>query len=311
MLLTLSLALLTGCAEEAKAPPPAAVAPAPEAKAAVYTAPKLEDAPAGPMGDSIRRGRELIVRTPELLPEYVPGTLSCANCHLDEGRQLGAAALLGVHDRFPKYMERTGAVITLQDRVNYCFTRSLAGSRLPVDSQEMTDIMAYLAFLSIDAPPYGKVPGVDMPKAGPLVGDAARGEKLYTEKTCVACHGPEGAGTRGAFPALWGKDSYSIGASMAREERAASFIQQFMPKGMGGTLTMQEAFDLAAFINSHPRPDSPKKELDWPQGGAPADVPYATNGREAYKPPASLLERAKPELAVVPPPVSVRPAVKP
>ena len=62
---------------------------------------------------------------------------------------------------------------------------------------------------------------------------------------------------------------------MTREERAASFIHQFMPKTAPGTLTEQQAFDLSAYINSHPRPLSPGQELDWPRGGAPADVPYA------------------------------------
>lgn len=274
-----------------------------------YTAPPLEAAPEGPLGDSIRRGYELFTKTDQLLPEYVPGNQSCNSCHLEGGRKLGAAALLGVQGRFPKYMKRTGAVIALHDRVNYCFTRSLAGSRIPVESQEMTDILAYLAFLSEGAPAHGKVPGIDIPvREGK--GDAAIGEKLYTEKGCVACHGPEGAGLEGQFPALWGKDSYSIGASMAREERAASFIQQFMPKTTPGSLTIEEAFHLSAFINSHPRPDSPKKENDWPTGGADYDVPYATFEHEAFKPPASLLERPKPELAVVPPPPSIREAKK-
>jgi len=308
--------LLAGCAAEAPPAPAPAAAPAPvpaplaePGKGEVYTAPALEAAPEGPYGDSIRRGYELFTKTAELLPDNVPGNQNCSTCHLDGGRQLGAAALLGVHDRFPKYMERTGAVIALHDRVNYCFTRSLAGSRLPAESQEMTDLLAYLAFLSVDAPKNGKVPGVDIPKVEGK-GDAATGEKLYAEKGCVACHGAEGKGVDGAFPALWGPDSYSIGASMAREERAASFIKQFMPKTTPGSLTLEEAFHLSAFINSHPRPDSPTKELDWPQGGAPYDVPYATQGHEAYNPPPSVLERARPELAVVPPPPSVRGAAK-
>jgi thiosulfate dehydrogenase len=93
---------------------------------------------------------------------------------------------------------------------------------------------------------------------------------------------------------------------MSREERAASFIRQFMPQTAPGTLTEQEAFDLSAYINAHPRPDSPNKENDWPTGGADYDVPYATHGHEAYRPPASLIPRANPDRAVVPPPPSVR-----
>jgi len=32
--------------------------------------------------------------------------------------------------------------------------------------------------------------------------------------------------------------------------------------------------DVAAYINSQPRPDIPGKETDWPKGGKPDDLPY-------------------------------------
>ena len=106
------------------------------------------------------------------------------------------------------------------------------------------------------------------------------GAQLYASK-CQSCHQANGSGAAvpGAtsIPALWGAQSYSVGASMARVERAASFIAHNMPLGLAGTLTTQEAFDIAAYVNSHPRPDLPRKEFDWPAGGAPADLPYSTN----------------------------------
>lgn len=92
---------------------------------------------------------------------------------------------------------------------------------------------------------------------------------------------------------------------MAREERAASFIWHNMPQNNPGTLTEQQAFDLAAFINSHPRPDSPGKENDWPAGGTPYDVPYNTSDHKAYRPPAHLLPRRNPSGALVPPPAPI------
>jgi thiosulfate dehydrogenase len=88
---------------------------------------------------------------------------------------------------------------------------------------------------------------------------------------------------------------------MAREERAASFIWHNMPLGRGRSLTRQQAFDAAAFVNAHPRPDSPGKADDWPTGGTPPDVPYATRGHAAYRPPP-LLPRADPAAARVPAP---------
>lgn len=266
-----------------------------------YTPPPDTEIPNDSLGASIRRGRALLDHTTDSLPAYAPGNIQCSSCHIDAGRTRDAAGLLGVAARFPKYMDRTGAVISLQDRVNYCFTRSLAGKKIPTDSREMTDIMAYLTFISIGVPAGAHVKGEAMPQMPKLSGDTARGAEVY-RTICIACHGPEGQGAPPTFPALWGKGSYSIGASMAREERAASFIKHFMPQNNRGSLTDQQAFDVAAFINSKPRPDSPWKEKDWPLGGAPADVPYKTNGHEAFRPPVTLLARPYSDAAVVPAP---------
>jgi thiosulfate dehydrogenase len=269
-----------------------------------YVAPSDSAIPNDAMGASIRRGLALLTHTTDSLPAYATGSLQCSSCHLEAGRQRDAAALIGVAARFPKYMDRTGAVIPLEDRVNYCFTRSLAGNRLPSDSREMQDIVAYLSFISQGVPVGRHVIGEAMPKMPRMTGDAARGAALFST-TCVACHGAQGQGNPPLIPALWGPTSYSIGASMSREERAATFIRHFMPKSNPGSLTDQQAYDLSAFVNAHPRPDSPKKELDWPSGGEPYDVPYTTKGHVAYRPPATLIARRNPERAVVSPPASV------
>lgn len=256
------------------------------------------------LGASIRRGLALVTNTTDSLPGYAPGKINCTSCHLDGGRNVEAAPLTGSHARFPKYMDRTGAVITLADRVNYCFTRSLAGTQLPGTSREMEDILAYIAFISQDVPTGAKTPGDDgLIKMAAFEGDTARGAAQFA-KTYVVCHGADGQGGVGQIPALWGPKSYSVGASMAREERAASFIWHNMPLGQGKTLTPQQAYDVSAYINSHPRPNSPGKDKDWPMGGAPKDVPYNTAGHTAYKPPP-VLARRNPAGAIVPKPASV------
>jgi thiosulfate dehydrogenase len=272
---------------------------------ATWVAPREADIPADSMGASIRRGLHLLRWTPESLPAYATSNLRCTSCHQDDGIKPSAAPLTGSHIRYPRYLPRAGAVIGLTDRVNYCFTRSLAGNALPADSREMIDILAYLAFLARGIPMGASVPGADgLTQMARLDGDTARGRALFTSKTCVVCHGSDGGGVA-PFPALWGPMSYSIGASMSRVERAASFIRHNMPQTAPGTLTDQESFDLAAYVNSMPRPDLPGKELDWPLGGAPIDVPYATPGRDAFHPPA-LLPRRNPRGALVPNPPSVR-----
>jgi thiosulfate dehydrogenase len=263
--------------------------------------------PKDSLGASIRRGLALVTHTADSLPYYAPGRLNCTNCHLNGGRNADAAPLAGSFARFPKYMDRTGAVIGLADRVNYCFTRSLAGNRLPVESREMQDILAYLAWLSTGVPvgEGKKLAGADglLGMSAGLVGDRSRGATVFTTK-CVACHGADGQGNPAippGVPPLWGPKSFSVGASMARQGKAASFIWHNMPYFQPKSLSSQEAFDVAAYITSQPRIDSPGKARDWPAGGAPADVPYATTRHPAYLPPP-LLPRADVHEAIVPRP---------
>ena len=282
----------------------AVVAPWALARPTDYTPPSDSQIPKDELGGSIRRGQALMVHTTDSLPRYATGSLQCVSCHLDAGRRRDAAALIGVYSRFPKYMDRTGAVIPIEDRVNYCFTRSLAGNRIPTSSREMQDIVAYLAFLSSGVPVGAHVIGESMPKMPKLTGDTIRGAVIFAS-TCAACHGPKGQGNPPAIPALWGALSYSIGASMAREERAATFIRHFMPLSNPGSLSDQQAYDVSSYINSHPRPDSPGKEKDWPSKGAPYDVPYNTTGHVAFRPPAQLMPRRNPAGAVVEPPQSI------
>lgn len=281
------------------------------AEIAAWRPPAVADIPNDSLGASIRRGLALVIHTTDSLPAYAPGNITCGSCHLQAGRNPDAMPLTGSHARYPRYLARTGAVIGLADRVNYCITRSLAGSKLPADSREMQDILAYLAWLSRGIPvgEGDKVPGGAGLAAMPagMQGDRDRGAQVYVAK-CAACHQLGGEGTPAmnpSIPALWGPKAYSVGASMTRQSMAASFIWYNMPMGLGKTLTHQEAFDVAAYISSKPRPDSPGKENDWPMGGAPADVPYATEGRAAYQPPP-LLRRANPAQAIVPAPRTVK-----
>lgn len=314
LLVTLGAAALLACGNPRDASRVDSTAAAATAAATfdpkAWRTPTDAEIPNDSLGASIRRGLALIQHTADSLPRYAPGRISCTNCHLNAGRNVDAAPLTGSYARFPKYLDRSGAVIGLADRVNYCFTRSLAGNRLPTDSREMQDILTYLAFLSRGVP-HGE--GDQLPGAKGLpavdvsgVGDRARGAEVYAGK-CQSCHGPNGEGNPDippGVPALWGPKSFSIGASMARQSKAVQFIWHNMPWGAGKTLTPQEALDVAAYMTSQPRPDSPGKESDWPFGGAPADVPYATKGRAAYLPPP-LLPRPNPAGALVPAPPTV------
>ncbi len=146
------------------------------------------------------------------------------------------------------------------------------GRALDFAGRDMRDIVSYLAFLSSGLPVGAEMEGQGLPRLQPLPGDMGRGAVVFTS-TCVRCHGANGQGTPLA-PPLWGPRSYNVGAGMARINTAASFIHALMPIDRAQQLTPQQAFDVATYINTRPRPDFPPKKRDWPHGGKPPDADY-------------------------------------
>ena len=230
----------------------------------------------------VRRGRALLHSTRDSLPQHVGASLSCVNCHVGDGTQRDAMPLVGSYARFPQYRGRSGKVDVIEDRINDCFERSMNGKALPVTGKDMHDIVAYLAFLSKGFPVGVEMQGQGLPKIDPMKGDTARGQQVFAAN-CVVCHGVDGHGTKVA-PPLWGPKSFNIGAGMARVNTAAAFIHHLMPRDRPGTLTPQQAFDVATYITSRPRPDFAGKENDWPRGGAPKDVAYPTKAAKKSEP---------------------------
>jgi thiosulfate dehydrogenase len=237
---------------------------------------------------SVRRGRALIHSTRDSLPSHVGASLNCANCHIADGTQRDAMPLVGSYARFPVYRARSGRVELIENRINDCFERSMNGKALDAHSAEMRDIVAYLAFLSRGFPVGVDMDGQGVPALPAMKGDTARGRAVFAAN-CVVCHGTDGHGTAVA-PPLWGPKSFNIGAGMTRVQSAARFIHEVMPRDRPGVLTPQQAFDVASYISSRPRPDFAGKENDWPHGGAPPDVAYKTKHANAKsdKPKAGI-----------------------
>lgn len=234
--------------------------------------------PAGPERSAIELGRQIALDTPRYAPGHVGGGMSCAHCHIDGGTRANASPWYGVTGMLPAYSPRSATLITLEDRINDCFKRSENGVPLDPDSAEMKALLAYMSFLSRGIPSGQFGPGRGMPHfSSAHTPDANRGHAIYQSK-CVACHGGDGSGAHDGvtytIPPLWGDASYNIGASMARIGPAAAFIKGNMPLGQGGTLTDEEALDVAAYVTAQPRPDYAAKAADWPKGGKPADARY-------------------------------------
>jgi thiosulfate dehydrogenase len=230
---------------------------------------------------SALRGRALLLATRDSLPRNVGNSLRCASCHLDGGLRRDAMPWVGAFARFPQYRARSGKVDLIEDRINDCFRRSMNGAALAPAGRDMRDIVTYLAFLSTGMPVGVEMEGQGFPRLQPLKGDAARGDAArgaaVFASTCSRCHGANGQGTALA-PPLWGPHSYNVGAGMARINTAASFIHGLMPIDRAQQLTAQQAFDVATYINTRPRPDFPGKVRDWPRGGKPEDADYHVLG---------------------------------
>jgi thiosulfate dehydrogenase len=231
---------------------------------------------------SIRRGMALLVATRDSLPAHVGNELHCTSCHLDKGRKPFGNPLVGVANRYPMQWARTGTTVTVEDRVNDCFRRSLNGKPLNAGSAEMRDILAYLTWLSKDLPK-GPHKGLGVDSIAPIAPDTVRGKTQFA-MYCSRCHGADGQsgkslGIVNAGPPLWGKGSFSIGSGMARSRIVAAFVHHHMPFDAPGFVADSIAYDVAGFVLSRPRPDFPGKELDWPAGDAPDDVPYKTKAQ--------------------------------
>ena len=236
--------------------------------------------------DRLILGMRLMTETKALLPKNVGAALNCSACHINAGTVANASPFWGLTSLFPANNPRAGRVISVEERLNGCFKRSMNGAPLAKDSMEMQAMVSFMDWLKADAPSDGKMEGRGTAKVAPaLKPDAARGEKLY-KADCGACHGDDGDGAKNAkgqrmFPPLWGDASFNIGAGIARTNTAAGFVKANMPiahirnfpQDQGG-LSDQDALDIAEFFSHQPRPDFPEKVNDWPSGGKPADARY-------------------------------------
>ena len=233
--------------------------------------------PAGPEGEAVRLGRQLMIDTRAQLPRNVGNGLNCSNCHLGAGTQSGAGPLVGLTAVFPAYRTRDGQIDSLQERINDCFQRSMNGKALTWNSKEMNAMLMYMRWLSTGVPVGSAVVGRGMGAVDTsLTPDRARGSQLYAAK-CASCHGAQGAGTpdgRGGyvFPPVWGPKSFNVGAGMARTFTAAAFIKGKMPLGQNNSLSDQEAVDVADFVAHQPRPAFAGAAKDYATGGRPKDA---------------------------------------
>lgn len=223
----------------------------------------------------VAKGLEYLSKTSQLLPQHVGAKINCTSCHINLGKTPYAGPWVNVTKIYPKYRKRSGHDVDLAGRINGCFQRSLNGKPLDKNHPAMRAMIAYMKSLEQESEFEGQGVQKLILDSEP---DIANGKKVYEAK-CSRCHQSDGRGQiledgLVVYPPLWGKDSFNIGAGMARLHTAAGFVKNNMPLGEGGTLSDQDAWDVAFYFSTQPRPDFSGKDKDWPKGGKPKDARY-------------------------------------
>ena len=264
----------------------------------------LNDSVSGDPGEAflVKEGFKIFTQTGKYSARFSGNDLTCGHCHLNAGQREKALPLVGISGVFPEFNKRAEREFSLVDRIVGCFLRSMNASGAPAmlsahdpdsaaapiaGSDEVRALVAYIDWLSEEYAPGDSLPwrGLNMIGEASLlpVGDldSLRGAQVYSEK-CSNCHGENGEGVAiGDIKAgpLWGPASWNDGAGAARVYTLAGMIRYMMPYIDPGSLTDEEAQQVAFFICTQPRPAYPFRFSDYRNGKIPADAIYYTRGR--------------------------------
>ena len=251
------------------------------------TDPGLDDSR---LANEIRSGFRIFTNTRAEAVRFTSSGMSCNNCHLNGGQREKSLPLVGITGMFPEYNRRSGRLFSLNDRIVDCFLRSQNGTGDPhpggelpsLTAREVLAVSAYLTWLSQGFevgknPPWRGQNAIPAAKLIPIEQlEPAKGEAIFKER-CTTCHGADGQGVaigdKKPGP-LWGPDSWNDGAGAARVYTLAGIIRYSMPYLDPGSLSDEEAQQLAAFINSKPRPAYPFKDNDYRTEKLPVDSVY-------------------------------------
>jgi len=118
----------------------------------VWTVPQISALPNDHYGKLVHQGRDLIDATYAHIgplvaapaKRFAGNNLACSDCHLRAGTKMFGLPIFGLFGKYPLYGARSGAEVTIRDRIDLCMTRSMNGRALPAGAPEMAAIVAYI-----------------------------------------------------------------------------------------------------------------------------------------------------------------------
>ena len=250
----------------------------------------IEHTTLGEERELIIYGQELIAHTsrylgPKGLVAQITNGMNCQNCHLQAGAKAWGNNYAAVFSTYPKFRDRSGQIETIYKRVADCMERSLNGTAVDSNSREFKAIYAYIKWLGKDVQKNEQPIGSGIEKLPYLdrAADPQKGQIVYIAQ-CQTCHGAIGEGlltldeVEYAYPPLWGPNSYNDGAGLYRLSNFAGYVKNNMPNLLTShknpTLTDEESWDIAAYVNSQSRPHKDQSK-DWPKfEKKPLDFPF-------------------------------------
>jgi thiosulfate dehydrogenase len=250
----------------------------------------IEHTTLGEERELIIYGQELIAHTSRYLgPKgsvaQITNGMNCQNCHLQAGAKAWGNNFAAVFSTYPKFRDRSGQIETIYKRVADCMERSLNGKAVDSNSREFKAIYAYIKWLGKDVQKNEQPIGSGIEKLPYLdrAADPQKGQIVYIAQ-CQTCHGANGEGlltldeVEYAYPPLWGPNSYNDGAGLYRLSNFAGYVKNNMPNLLTShknpTLTDEESWDIAAYVNSQSRPHKDQSK-DWPKfEKKPLDFPF-------------------------------------
>lgn len=203
-------------------------------------------------------GYNIINDTQTYASRFVGNNLNCTDCHRKAGTLQGQLPL-NVAGIYPLWRSKNAQITDLTLMIRECFVYSLNGVMPPNNAPEVTAIKTYISYLSINQV-IGKSPegrGVSTLPTTNTEPNSVNGELVF-QQHCSSCHGNDGTGLA-ETPPVWGMHSYTKGSGMNDIQLAASFIKTKMSEISKSTLSVQQAFDVAAYLKKQMRPIDPGK----------------------------------------------------